>query len=318
MATGRNTAMHVAAVCAAAMVFLCGCSHEVPPAAADADELVVCTTFYPTQYFAERIGGELVQVICPVPEDEDAIFWMPDDETIQQYQQADLIVLNGAGFAKWVEKVSLPQSRVIDTAASFEDEFIHYENATVHRHGMAGDHAHEGLDGHTWVDPVHAMAQAKAVKEALVARLPESQTEIEQGYAGLIADLQSLDETLRAYAEKYDGKPFFASHPAYNYIAQRYGWNVINLDLDPGEMPSEENFATMQKQVAAHGIQYLLWEGQPTEEIAARIQTELGIRNIVFSPCELISKSDQENGVDYIQVMTKNLDNIAPIFMSAE
>ena len=42
----------------------------------------------------------------------------PSDELLAAYQRADLIVLNGAGFAKWVAGASLPPSRVVDTAAS--------------------------------------------------------------------------------------------------------------------------------------------------------------------------------------------------------
>ena len=49
---------------------------------------VVYTTFYPTTYFAQRIGGDLVKVVCPLPEGEDAIFWQPDDETLAALQGA--------------------------------------------------------------------------------------------------------------------------------------------------------------------------------------------------------------------------------------
>ena len=50
---------------------------------------VVYTTFYPTAYFTQRIAKDYAKVVCPVPEDEDAIFWeaykYPD--IIQKYQQ---------------------------------------------------------------------------------------------------------------------------------------------------------------------------------------------------------------------------------------
>ena len=43
-------------------------------------KLSVITTFYPTQYFAQRIGGDLIDVTCPVPADEDPIFGCPTPE----------------------------------------------------------------------------------------------------------------------------------------------------------------------------------------------------------------------------------------------
>ncbi|MCA8961213.1 MAG: zinc ABC transporter substrate-binding protein, partial [Planctomycetes bacterium] len=98
----------------------------------------VRTTFYPTTYFAERIGGERVHVVCPTPADADPIFWMPDEGAIGDYQSAELIVLNGAEFEKWVSKVTLPERRVVRTAAPFADQLLRFEQAMTHSHGPGG------------------------------------------------------------------------------------------------------------------------------------------------------------------------------------
>ena len=73
--------------------------------------LTVYTVNYPLEYFASRIGGEHVKARYPGPADEDPAFWKPDAQTIGSYQQADLILLNGAGYAKWLSRASLPRAR---------------------------------------------------------------------------------------------------------------------------------------------------------------------------------------------------------------
>ena len=118
--------------------------------------LTVYTTFYPTTYFTQRIGGSHVEVTCPLPDDADPIFWQPDRNTIMAYQKAALIILNGADFEKWALTASLPTGRIVDTARNFTDQFITYESVT-HSHGPGGDHTHEGIDGHTWIDPTLAI-----------------------------------------------------------------------------------------------------------------------------------------------------------------
>lgn len=55
---------------------------------------------YPLQYFTERIGAEHVKVVLPAPAGEDPAFWKPDVNTIAAFQGADLIVINGANYAK--------------------------------------------------------------------------------------------------------------------------------------------------------------------------------------------------------------------------
>jgi zinc transport system substrate-binding protein len=308
----------MAAVAVAIGVSFCGCGKQevAEPGRAEGAKPVVYTTFYPTEYFTWRIAGDLVEAVCPVPEDEDAIFWMPEAEKVAAYQQADLIVLNGADFAKWAAKVSLPESRVVNTAKPFEDEFINFEHATVHSHGPAGEHAHEGLDGHTWVDPVNAKTQAGEIKRALVERFPEHKAAFEQGFAGLTRDLDALDAKLKEYREDYENEPLLASHPTYNYIARRYGWNIRNLDLDPEEMPSDETFEEIGQILEKHPAKYLIWEAYPTEAIAERMQKELGVKSIEFSPCELLSEQERQEGVDYLKVMRRNLENIREIFQA--
>ena len=138
----------------------------------------VFTTFYPTHYFARRIGGELTEVICPCPANEDPAFWMPDDKTILSYQGADLIVVNGASFEKWLNKVTLPESRIVDTTKPFAKEFITIAGAVTHSHGPSGEHTHAGIDGHTWLDPINAIAQSSAIRDALCKLLPETERRI--------------------------------------------------------------------------------------------------------------------------------------------
>jgi len=265
---------------------------------------VVYTDFYPTEYFTRRIAGDLVEVVCPVPPDEDAIFWKPDAETIGRYQKADLIILNGAGFAQWVAQATLPDSRVVETAKPFESDLITYENAVVHRHGPAGEHSHEGIDGHTWVDPVNAKTQADEIRKALARTWPAHAEAFDAGFAALAADLDALDAGFRTLAPAAAEIPILASHPAYNYIARRYGWKIHNLDLDPGEMPDDETFATIKEILATFPAKTLVWESEPTAEIAARFQSELGVASVVFSPCEL---KDPGSPDDYLAVMKQNL-----------
>ena len=276
---------------------------------------VVMTTFYPTLYFARRIAGDLVRLSCPVPEGEDAIFWQPDEETIARYQKADLIVINGAQFEKWVLKTSLPPAKMVDTAKPFEKDFVRFENAVTHTHGPAGEHAHEGVDGHTWLDPVNAKVQAGEIHRALVRLLPKHEEKLDAGLAALAADLDGLDAKFRALP----GKPaLFASHPAYNYLAKRYGWKIVNLDLDPGEMPSDEVFARVKKTLETHPAKFLLWESDPTAEIATRFRDDLGIASVTVSPGELPSVAALVSGENYMTVMTRNLVILKSVFAAGE
>ena len=135
---------------------------------------------YPLQYVAERIGGEQVNVVFPATADEDPAFWKPDVETIAAFQAADLILINGAGYAKWLKTASLPKSKMIDTSRRFKADYIEIQDAGTHSHGPTGEHSHAGTAFTTWLDFRQAAQQAQAVTEGLSRLLPEHKDTFEQ------------------------------------------------------------------------------------------------------------------------------------------
>jgi zinc transport system substrate-binding protein len=257
------------------LLLLAACGDEPRVAAPErVGPPVVYTSFYPLQYFAERIAGDLAEVVCPLPPDADPIWWQPNAEQIRNFQEADLILLNGASFEKWALSVSLPDNRVVRTATGVQDQWIEFEQATAHKHGPKGDeHSHEGVDGHTWLDPLLATAQAAAIRDALIRLLPNNRERLEANFKALADDLGSLDRAFQALPTK--GKTLIATHPAWNYPARRYGWNLVNDASATGDVR--------------------LWEGAPETS---------GVGEVTFSPCE------QKGDSDYLATMRANLERL--------
>ena len=267
----------------------------------------ILTTFYPTTYFAERISGDLVPVQCPVPANEDPIYWQPSRNSILKYQQAGLIILNGANFEKWVNSVNLPLSRVIESVNLSSDELIYYEGVAEHRHGPEGAHTHEGIDGHTWLDPLHAKTASNNILESMCVRWPKYRAEFIENHKELVSGLDELHVRLNAI----EMPPAFASHPAYNYLARRYGWNIRNLDLVPDEALSEEQIKMIGSYAKEKPMRLLVWESVPLSENVEELEKRLGIRSVVFSPCEMISQDKSEEESDYLSLMHQNIDVLA-------
>ena len=147
---------------------------------------------YPLKYFAERLLGDSAEVIYQVPDGVDPSFWRPSVADISTIQSADLILLNGAGFAAWVDRVSLPRARLVNTSAEIEDRFIVTESIT-HSHGDGGAHSHEGVAAYTWLDPTLAIAQAEAIAAAVVTRGLASAGDVEGRMSDLRSDLMDLE-----------------------------------------------------------------------------------------------------------------------------
>ncbi|MBX3728731.1 MAG: zinc ABC transporter substrate-binding protein [Candidatus Sumerlaeia bacterium] len=269
------------------------------PAAAPAQPRIVATN-YPMAWVAERLAGSFATIELPVPEDEDPAFWEPTAADIRSMQQADMIVLNGADFESWLPTASLPADRLVDTARSFRDRWIILEDAVTHSHGPAGEHTHSGTDAMTWLDPRQALAQATAVREALVVRFPERATSIAGAFESLKADLEDLDARFERALAPAGDRPLVASHPLYNYLARRYALNMRSVHFEVDEMPDDAAWAEFDALLAEHPARIMFWEDEPLDEIAS----ELDIRNVL--PVVVLTCGNRPEEGDYLDAMRAN------------
>jgi len=263
---------------------------------------------YPLKYFTQRIAGDHVQVVFPAPPDEDPAFWKPDVKTISAFQSADLIVINGATYAKWLEKTSLPKAKVVNTSASFQDQYIEIKDSVTHSHGPAGEHAHTGTAFTTWLNFRFAAQQAKAIETALSRLLPAQQATFAKQYASLEKDLMDLDTRLETLVASQRTQPLVASHPVYQYFATRYGLNLQSVLWEPEVLPEDEQWNTLQAVLAKHPAKWMIWEGEPMPASVEKLQT-LGVQSLVFDPCG----NTPEQG-DFLSVMQQNVVNLQQAF----
>jgi zinc transport system substrate-binding protein len=259
---------------------------------------------YPLKYFTQRIAGNHVQVVFPAPPNEDPAFWKPDVKTIAAFQAADLIVINGATYAKWLEKTSLPKAKIVNTSAAFQDQYIEIENRVIHSHGPAGEHSHTGTAFTTWLNFRFAAQQAKAIETALSRLLPAQQATFAKQYASLEQELMSLDTHLEALVASQRTQPLLASHPVYQYFATRYGLNLQSVLWEPDVMPEDDQWNTLQALLAKHPAKWMIWEGEPMTASVEKLQA-LGVRSLVFAPCG----NTPEQG-DFLSVMQQNVVNL--------
>jgi zinc transport system substrate-binding protein len=273
-----------------------------------AEKLTVYVVNYPLQYFAERIGGEHVNVFFPAQANIDPAFWMPDTKTISDYQQADLILLNGAGYARWVNKVTLPRLRMVNTSAEFKDRYLEAAEILTHSHGSEGEHAHEALAFTTWIDFNLATRQAKAIAGALSRKRPDLRDIFQKNYAALEQDLMMLDNTIKQIVSENRTSPLVVSHPVYDYFARHYGLNIKGVHWEPDQIPTHEQIMELNRILKEHPAKWMIWEGKPLQESVERLQA-IGIDSLVFDPC---GKTPAQG--DFLSVMRQNVNNLKLAF----
>jgi zinc transport system substrate-binding protein len=264
----------------------------------------VAVVNYPLWYFTKRIAGDRVELVLPIPREVDPAFWRPDANGIRQYQQADLILLNGADYEKWRLTSVLPLAKQVVTSAAFAENYMTNGEVVTHSHGTEGLHSHGLIDFNTWMDPRQAKLQAQAIRDQLVRLVPAATQEFNANLQSLEKDLDDLDTDFERASASLGNVPLLASHPVYHYIARRYGWNLKNVHWEPDEMPSDAEWRKFEKLHAEHPGKIMLWEEDPLPVVAERLR-KMGVEPVAFETCA----SEPAKG-DYLTIMKASAERL--------
>jgi len=267
-------------------------------------KITVVSVNYPLHYFAQRIGGDQIEALLPVSPEGDPAYWKPDEAGIALFQKADVILLNGAGYAKWTDKVSLPTSKMLNTSESFKENYIELHEGMTHSHGPEGEHVHKGYAFTTWLNLKFAIEQAAAVTTRLVQLLPEQREYFELNFQELKTDLGILDEELKKLGQDLQEQNLFGSHPVYQYLARGYGLTIKSEHWEPDQLISKEQWKTFQDKLKSHPGKIMLWEGPPLADVQNQLM-EAGVKTVVYNPC-----GNQPKSGDFVSVMKSNIENL--------
>lgn len=165
---------------------------------------------YPLQFLTQQIVGDQIEVLVPFESTSDPRTSKPTRKTIEQMQQSDLVIANGIGarYAKWLAVVSVPDSKIINSASHglALTEFIALKGESlVHSHGPEGEHSHPVMAARTWLAPSLAKKQASYIAKQLKQTYPDQSERFDENLNRLQSQLDVLAgemDRLNALIEK--------------------------------------------------------------------------------------------------------------------
>ena len=296
----RRAALPVALALAAllALSALSACSSDNTADSTSSQGWNVVASFYPLQFVAERVGGDLVNVTNltkPGVEPHD-LELAPQD--LGALTDADLAIYL-AGFQPAVDDAVAQKSdgQVLDVSGA-ADLSLTYETG-------------EGAltDPHFWLDPMRMADVADEVAATLSQLDPPAQATFEANAAALRSDLEDLDTAFRKGLADCERRQLVTSHTAFGYLADAYNLEQVGLTgLSPDAEPNPQELATITQFVTDNDVQTIFYETLASPDVAETVANATGASTDVLDPLEGLSDASQ--GDDYLQVMESNLANI--------
>ncbi|MCA1063823.1 zinc ABC transporter substrate-binding protein [Rossellomorea sp. AcN35-11] len=318
------------------LLLLSACSGSSPSGTSDSKDsahepIIIQTTLYPLQYFAERIGGKSVKVDSLLPAGSDAHTFDITSKDMVEIANSDLFIYNGLGMEPYAEKISeslegedtvmLEASTGIDVISSDHheesdhtdehDESSSEDHGEEEGHDQEEEHHHGDLDPHVWLDPERAVKLAGNIRDALVELRPEMKDTFNQQYEGLKQDLETLDEDFKAVVKNSEHPEILVSHAAYGYWEDKYGIEQLPIaGLSPTEEPSQKELKELIETARDHEIHYVIFEQNVTTKIAEIIQKEINAKPLKMHNLSVLTEEDIANEENYLTIMEKNMETL--------
>ncbi|MGE7113889.1 metal ABC transporter solute-binding protein, Zn/Mn family [Lysinibacillus sp. NPDC047702] len=307
-----------------------------PKQSENKEKMTIFTTVYPLSYFTERIGGDFVEVSSIYPAGANEHTFEPTQKDMMKLADADIFFYIGLGLEGFVEnaKKTLAKEDVtmIATADHVSDEELaistghtHADDENEHEHDAAteeehshsedehghDDHDHGSIDPHVWLSPTISQDLALSIKDTLSEKMPEQKATFTANYEALVKELQELDQSFKAMADKAPEKTFFVSHAAFGYIAGQYGLTQMPIaGLNSQNEPSQKELTAIVDKANDLHIHYILFEQNVSSKLAEVIQKEVGAESLVLHNLSVLTADDVKNKETYFTLMNKNIKTL--------
>jgi zinc/manganese transport system substrate-binding protein len=325
------TPIRVAAICSlGVLASACG-SEDTTPATTPAADVELPTIVVTTNILGDIVTqtvGDLAQVEVIMPIGSDPHDFAPSAKQAEAMENADLLVVNGAGFEEGmidiIEQVESSGTPVFEFADHVEllelagdydhDEEGHSDEEKDHSEKEGNDHS--GDDPHIWTDPSRMVSAVEAfgVELTAVEGIDGAAVDAQvQSYVDeLIALDAAMDDTLSVVPP--ETRVLVTNHEVFGYFADRFDFEVVGAvipSLTTSAEPSTAEVEALAELIQQEQIPAIFADTSGSTQLAEAIAESAGNEVAVVA---LYSESLGEpgSGADsYLGMMTTNATLIA-------
>jgi len=233
---------------------------------------------------AEQVGGPHVRVTSLLKGYENEHTYSPKPSDLIAVRKARLLFEVGLGLEVWV-------SNLVKNAGSPSLTII----TTSKGIGLIGDEQeHDGdhpVDGkqvrgnpHVWMDPENAVTMMRHITEALIQADPDHAQDYRQNQAAYLKRLDQLHAELSDRVRKLSDRRFIAHHPAWPYLARRFGFQIVGtIQAQSGSEPSAVQIQTLIATIKKQRIKVVVSEIQLSQKLPELLSKETGARVVVLT-----------------------------------
>ena len=275
---------------------------------------------------AQNVAGDRLKIDALVPVGLDPHAFQPSPRDVARIAEADVLIVNGAGFEGWLEETAQNSGgryRLIEASAGLQSRVIQGSEVFEEEHDDESDHS-EGethgpeflfrADPHFWLDPLMMVRYVENIRDGLSAADPPGKETYARNAAAYIEKLKDLDRWIAAQVERVPAanRKIVTNHESFGYFADRYGFTIIGTIVpgaSSGAAPSAQQLGQLVDSIRASGAPAIFLETGSSPQLAEQLRAETGIQVITGLHTHSVTTPDGE-APTYIDMMRKNTEAI--------
>lgn len=268
---------------------LAGCQSPTQNDSPDGPPLVT-VSILPQAFFVERIAGESLRVNVMVGPGDEPHTYEPTPEQMRLLSDSQVFFSIGVEYEEnWIPRFvdANPTLTIVDSASGIErlpmTDHPHDEEAHGHeadREDLHHDEEGENLDPHVWLSPENGKIIAANVLESLIGLAPENESDFQENYNELIAEIDALDAAIEATLSGLPKRTFMVFHPAWGYFAKQYDLEQIPVQVG-GQDPSPSELTELVDLAREEEIRVIFiqpsFNSASVEAIAEEIDAQIAV-----------------------------------------
>lgn len=311
---------------------LAACNNRPSEQANGSDGVSVVAAMFAEYDFARQIIGEYGKVEMLMPAGAEIHSYEPTPQDIINIKNADIFIYGGGESDTWLDTVlgsvdsdSLKIISMMDICELYEEETVEgmesdhiHDESCEHEHGEEDEHhnevhIHSEYDEHVWTSPVNAIKIIEEITNTVCEIDSKHQNEYKSNSKSYIEKINALDKQFRQTVEtaKRDTLVFADRFP-FRYFVEEYelDYSAAFPGCSHDTEPSAKTIQYLIDKIKDESIPVIFTIENSNQNVAQTICNETGTKILEFHSCHNVTKDDLENGVTYVDLMTKNLNSL--------
>jgi ABC-type Zn uptake system ZnuABC Zn-binding protein ZnuA len=246
---------------------------DAPPTRAAGETLRVVATTNIVGDVVRQVGGDRIALIVLMEPGVDPHSYVPTPADTAAVYDAHVVFANGLDLEESLEEM-------LESTGGNATQ-VHLSDDLAVREG-AGEHEHEGVDPHVWLDVRSVIHWTETIEDTLSALDPTNAEAYRVNAAAYTRELETLDAwVVQQIATVPEGnRKLVTNHPAFGYFAGRYGLEQVGTvyPVSPAAEPSAQEIAALEDAIRGYGVPAVFAESTVNPKLAQQVAEDTGVR----------------------------------------